>query len=169
VTTRVLGAREAAAAFRAGAEELRPLLRIAVDRCANDLLTLIRANASTGNHPPRERHIPGTGPGPNVATGNYRRSWRVKRGTAQIEDPTLAGGQGGFRRASIAAEVSTAAVQANRLEYGFVGADARGRNYSQPPYPHVNPAADVAEARLEAAVIAAVEVVVSSIARGGRP
>lgn len=31
-------------------------------------------NASTGEHPPGQPHIPGTGPGPNVARGNLRRS-----------------------------------------------------------------------------------------------
>ncbi len=30
----------------------------------------IRHHANTGSHPPHEGHIPGTGPGPNTATGN---------------------------------------------------------------------------------------------------
>lgn len=65
-------------------------------------------------------------PGPEVITGSYRASWHIER---QAE----------------AHVVTTGAPQAMRLEYGFVGEDALGRDYSQPPFPHVNPAADVIE------------------------
>jgi phage gpG-like protein len=34
-------------------------------------------NANTGSHPRGQRHIPGTGPGPNVVTGTLRRSIRT--------------------------------------------------------------------------------------------
>ncbi|OIJ97775.1 hypothetical protein BIV25_13285 [Streptomyces sp. MUSC 14] len=64
-------------------------------------------------------------PGPNVITGQYRASWDVRM--------TTSGGQ-------VTAEVFTDAPQARRLEYGFVGVDALGRYYRQPPYPHVEPA-----------------------------
>ena len=74
------------------------------------------------------------GPGPNVATGDYRRSWHVSRvpveGAAVLE-----------RWAS----VETNQVQAARLEYGFVGRDSLGRRYRQPAYPHMRPAADEVE------------------------
>lgn len=62
-------------------------------------------------------------PGPNVITGNYRRSWRT----------THSGNS---------STVHTSAPQARRLEYGFVGPDSLGRVYNQPPFPHVGPAID---------------------------
>ena len=65
-------------------------------------------------------------PGPRVVTGAYRASWHIENEA----------------NASI---VTTGAPQAMRLEYGFVGQDALGRNYSQPPFPHANPAADEIE------------------------
>ncbi|MFE7565406.1 HK97 gp10 family phage protein [Streptomyces sp. NPDC057539] len=64
-------------------------------------------------------------PGPNVITGQYRASWDVK--------VTVAGGQ-------VTAMVFTDAPQQRRLEYGFVGVDRLGRQYRQPPYPHIEPA-----------------------------
>ena len=36
-----------------------------------------KINANTGVHPRGQGHIPGTGPGPNVVTGNLRRSIRT--------------------------------------------------------------------------------------------
>lgn len=64
-------------------------------------------------------------PGPNVVTGQYRASWDVK--------VTVAGSQ-------VSAMVFTDAPQSRRLEYGFVGVDRLGRQYRQPPYPHIEPA-----------------------------
>jgi Bacteriophage HK97-gp10, putative tail-component len=64
-------------------------------------------------------------PGPRVITGQYRASWQVRVQTG-----------GG----AVTAEVFTDAPQARRLEYGFVGVDALGRHYRQPPYPHIGPA-----------------------------
>ena len=66
-------------------------------------------------------------PGPNAPTGNYRRS--INR---RVEK-TAAGSTG---------EVGTNMPQGPRLEMGFVGEDAIGRSYSQPPYPHFGPALD---------------------------
>lgn len=88
--------------------------------------TQIRANASTGFHSPGQPHIPGTGPGPNVASGDYRRSWRVETGYDATGNP--------------AALIASDAPQAARLEYGYVDVDALGRSYNQAPYPHVRPA-----------------------------
>lgn len=66
-------------------------------------------------------------PGPEYITGAYQDSFYY-----QVEDNGL-----------------TASVYAGsdepfalRLEYGFVGADAAGRTFSQPPFPHWGPAAD---------------------------
>lgn len=94
-----------------------------------ELLTTIRQNASTGFHAPGEPHIPGTGPGPNVATGDYRRSWALKTTPGEVF-------------------VFTNAPQGARLEYGFVGTDALGRNFNQPPYPHVRPAVEQVRPKL---------------------
>ena len=62
-------------------------------------------------------------PGPNVVTGDYRRSWTME---------AVPNGQ----------MVGTNKPQARRLEWGFYGADSLGRVYHQPPYPHVGPAYD---------------------------
>lgn len=65
-------------------------------------------------------------PGPNVITGDYRGSWQAT----------------GHRRLPHGAmcTLATDRPQARRLEFGFVGIDAIGRNYNQPPFPHVQPA-----------------------------
>lgn len=95
-------------------------------------LTRVRANASSAYQSSRgyRGHRSGTGPGPNVVTGDYRRS-------IAMEATRTREGATGF--------VFSNAVQARRLEYGFRGADALGRRYNQPPYPHFKPAADLAE------------------------
>lgn len=67
-------------------------------------------------------------PGPRAPTGDYRRSWFV-------EGWQLSTGEVGF-------VVGTLKPQGPRLEYGFVGVDAIGRYYDQPPYPHVGPAVE---------------------------
>uniref|UniRef100_A0AAU2V6Y4 HK97 gp10 family phage protein n=1 Tax=Streptomyces sp. NBC_00003 TaxID=2903608 RepID=A0AAU2V6Y4_9ACTN len=64
-------------------------------------------------------------PGPNVITGRYRASWDVKL--------DVSGGM-------VTGTVFTNAPQQHRLEYGFVGVDSLGRQYRQPPYPHIEPA-----------------------------
>jgi hypothetical protein len=87
----------------------------ALDHAALLLETRIKANAS----------LPAGGPpGPRAITGDYRASWNARK-------------TGRFQRT-----VGTDRPQARRLEYGFVGADALGRVYNQPPYVHVRPAVD---------------------------
>jgi hypothetical protein len=103
----------------------------AIHRVGAFTQTVVRANASSGAHPPGRPHIPGTGPGPNVATGDYRRGITL----------TTEEGDG-----MAAAEVSTAAVQAFRLEFGFIGRDSLGRLFRQPPFPHWGPAEEPATA-----------------------
>lgn len=105
----------------------------AVDQASAMLLTQIKANASGR-------------PGPNVDTGDYRRSWTRRKVP------------GGF-------SVGTNRPQARRLEYGFYGADSLGRVYAQPPYPHVGPAADL----IEPAFTRAMEEVVAAVTRGTVP
>lgn len=110
--------------------EINVLTSQAVWRAGARMWTQVRANASTASHPDRASrnrgHIPGTGPGPNVGTGDYRRSIKHAKGRD---------GSGPF------SVVSSNAVQAFRLEYGFTGTDSLGRSYRQPPYPHWEPAA----------------------------
>lgn len=65
-------------------------------------------------------------PGPRIVTGDYRRSFTT-------EPFRVLGGTGWV--------VGTNKVQGPRLEHGFSGTDSLGRNYNQPPYPHVTPAA----------------------------
>jgi hypothetical protein len=60
---------------------------------------------------------------------------------------------GGIGRAE--GRVWTNLDQNYRLEFGFVGKDSLGRNYNQPPYPHMRPAADEIEPEFFAAAAAA--------------
>lgn len=76
-------------------------------------------------------------PGPRVRTGNYRRS---------INSTVVLSGQ------ALIGTVGTAAPQARRLEYGFVGADRLGRVYDQPPFPHFGPAGQRTVAEFAAAM-----------------
>lgn len=64
-------------------------------------------------------------PGPRAPTGDYRRSIGLTNTT-----------QAGVAVSTIATNLP----QARRLEWGFFGEDALGRNYRQPPYPHWRPA-----------------------------
>jgi hypothetical protein len=66
-------------------------------------------------------------PGPRVQTGAYLASWGIERPS---DDTRI---------------VSTGSPYGRRLERGFVGMDALGRHYAQPPFPHVWPAADMVE------------------------
>lgn len=86
-----------------------------------------------------KRHASGR-PGPNVITGDYRRSWNTRRSGGNT-NPTWT--------------ISTNKPQGPRLEYGFYGVDSLGRMYHQAPLSHVQPAVDEAEPKLYAAVQAA--------------
>jgi len=114
----------------------------AVFRTGAQLQTLVRAKASSAYHPSaasaRRGHIPGTGPGPNVFTGDYRRSITLTTG---------------YQGAMPVAVVGTNAPQARALEYGRPG--------HQPPYPHWRPAAFEIERTFTAAVKAAISKVVN--------
>lgn len=80
-------------------------------------------------------------PGPNVITGEYRSSWTI--------DFT-------YDEGGLAAVVGTDEPYGRRLEFGFAGADATGRIFNQPPYPHVWPAADEVEPDFVAALAAGI-------------
>lgn len=91
--------------------------------------TRTKANAS----------LPASGPpGPRAITGDYRASWNTQK-TEETPD-------------SVTFTVGTDRPQGRRLEYGFVGRDALGRVYNQPPYPHLQPAIDATRPEFEAAV-----------------
>jgi hypothetical protein len=73
-------------------------------------------------------------PGPDIMTGMYIESIYVDVFTSGTTISLFAGSN---------------ADQANRLEYGFVGIDASGRKYNDPPRPHFRPAADSMAERWE--------------------
>jgi hypothetical protein len=62
-------------------------------------------------------------PGPNVITGAYRNSIKIRYETDMATGAS-------------AAIVGSDAPQAARLEFGFKGVDSLGRHYNQPPFPH---------------------------------
>lgn len=79
-------------------------------------------------------------PGPNVVTGAYRASWQVSEPAVMDHKRSGFLGLFGESQYQFGVSVSTDAPQANRLEYGFYGADSMGRVYRQAPLPHVRPA-----------------------------
>lgn len=119
--------------------------------------TKVRAGASTYTHrSTRDKrsapHVTTQDPdGPNVRTGDYRRS---------IQATT------GYEGAIPVGYVHTNAAQARRLEYGFRGTDSLGRRYNQPPYPHWQPAADWGQDKLEELVLRRVDEAIADFNRG---
>ncbi|MGW2719842.1 HK97 gp10 family phage protein [Streptomyces sp. NPDC001492] len=101
-----------AAALNRGSKEAVSAAETAMRHGAKALVVQVQRNASGR-------------PGPRVITGKYRASW-----------------QSDVHRAGpvIVAEVGTSAPQGRRLEFGFVGVDSLGRDYNQPPFPHLGPA-----------------------------
>jgi hypothetical protein len=81
-----------------------------------------KKNANTGTHPRGAGHIPGTGPGPNVVTGNLRRS---------IYSQTKIGFAGSY-----IAEVGASMVYARAVEMGHP------KWKSGVKYPYLVPAAE---------------------------
>lgn len=94
------------------AVKIRPAIEKGVKHTATLGIARIRGNASGR-------------PGPNVITGAYRNSWRS-------EMHALPHGA--------ACTIGTDLPYGRRLEFGFTGTDALGRNYAQPPFAHVQPA-----------------------------
>ena len=66
-------------------------------------------------------------PGPRAVTGDYRRSIAFRSY---------------YEPGGVSADVGTNKPQGRRLEFGFVGADSRGRVFDQAPLPHFGPALD---------------------------
>lgn len=109
---RMEGGGPLAARLEAGFKGFSRTLPTVVRRNGRELQRRVRANASGR-------------PGPNKITGDYWRS--IKYRTYKLPS-------------GLTAEVFSAAPQAYRLEYGFVGVDSLGRHYNQPPFPHFRPA-----------------------------
>ena len=105
------GAAEAISGLARLDDNIKSALVVGVGRGAQGAVSVVRGNASGR-------------PGPRVITGAFRRSINSASG------PT---GDGAVGR------VGTNAVQGARLEFGFVGPDALGRVYNQPPYPYLQP------------------------------
>jgi hypothetical protein len=127
----VAGAQSLAAQFANGAARVEALVPVVVEKAATDLVALTQQNASHR-------------PGPNAPTGDYRGSWEPR--PVEDADPTATSWSAGTDR-----------VQANRLEYGFVGTDALGRVYDQDPLPHHGPAVDVIDPIFELAMAEVIE------------
>lgn len=104
-------------------------MQVAAAIDAHGLLVGARVQAAVAHHGlrlqsmvKRNASLPRSGPpGPRLQTGDYVRSMYLHVGV-------------------LVAEVGTNKPQARRLEFGFTGMDALGRNYDQPPYPHFGPA-----------------------------
>ncbi|MGI5143722.1 MULTISPECIES: HK97 gp10 family phage protein [unclassified Streptomyces] len=107
-------AAQVAAALQGRAERVLPQTVAVVQHYAMLLETQIKANASGR-------------PGPNVITGDYRRSWTHEVHTAGDV---------------VMGVVGTNKPQARRLEFGYIGPDSLGRIFDQPPFPHVGPAVE---------------------------
>lgn len=113
---------ELAAKLELAAKKVGPAIAHAVEHTGTLGQARIRGNASGR-------------PGPNVITGAYRNSWQTD--TRRIPHGAIC-------------TLGTNAPQGRRLEFGFVGMDSIGRNYNQPPFPHVQPALPFIEATLMA-------------------
>lgn len=98
------------------------------------LQTAVKRHASQ----PRTNPRPSSSPeGPRHLLGTYNRSIN-RRTTRRANTSTV--------------EVGTNAVQGARLEFGFQGVDAKGRNVNQRAYPHFAPALDEVQPAFEEAV-----------------
>lgn len=125
----VVGADVVALDFVAASRESDAKLRAVVRHHGHLLRTRVMRNASGR-------------PGPNVVTGDYRRSITVEFYEAD--------GQ-------FIATVGTNSPQGRRLEFGFHGADSLGRVYAQPPLPHFGPALDATAPEFNAAIALTLE------------
>lgn len=103
---------ELAARLESAAHRIGPAIARGVEHTGTLAQARIRGNASGR-------------PGPNVITGAYRNSWQTE--TRRLPYGAMC-------------TIGTNAPQGRRLEFGFVGTDSLGRNYNQPPFPHVEPA-----------------------------
>lgn len=135
VVMQVFGYKEVAADFQLVGASAQAKANAIARQTAQELVLAIQAHASGR-------------PGPNVITGEYLASWYVDQGGG------IGAGANGAGEQSFT--VTTDALQANRLEYGFSGVDSMGRSYHQPPFPHVGPAIDEVEPTMADALAAVI-------------
>lgn len=128
---RVNGAKEIIAALTEGAERITPLVEVAVRGVAVELKTSTQRNA-TGR------------PGPNAPTADYIASWR--------DEPTERRKDLAPKTEAVSRSVYSDAVQAHRLEFGYVGDDSSGRHVDAPPFPHMWPAIEAVTPLFHAAM-----------------
>lgn len=112
---RVDGADRLIAELTAAAVQVPLVMEAVVDASADALNAAAKSNA-TGR------------PGPDDLSGDYRESWSVEEVDG---DPT-----------EVARSVGSDHPAAHRLEWGFIGTDAAGRQVDAPPYAHLGPAID---------------------------
>ena len=130
--SRVDGADDLIRALTEGADQVTPLMTVALDGSATLVKDSTQANASHR-------------PGPELETSDYRDSWRT--GESRYEkDRDEAGGE------VVTTSVYTEEPQGHRLEWGFVGTDSKGRQVNSPPYAHLGPAIDAVRPTFEAAM-----------------
>lgn len=126
VTVAVVGGREVALEFADfGVRSTASISKI-VTHYGHLLRTQVMRNASGR-------------PGPNVITGDYRRSITVEFIREQAGS-------------SVSAVIGSNNPQARRLEFGFHGEDSLGRHYNQAPLPHFGPAFDFISPQFETAL-----------------
>lgn len=121
------------AALKAKAVKLDSASKAGVMAVAFAVQKQAKINAFTGKHAPGERHIPGTGPGPNVATGLLRRSISVRQ-------------RKGFE--SYVASVGPTVVYARAVELGHPRWKSRVR------YPYLRPAATLVRKKAKSIFLA---------------
>lgn len=113
------------------AADLRGLAEAATDRVHKAVVAagaLLQTNIKRRANEPRTAPRPSTSPeGPRLLTGNYSRS--INRQTTRTATASRT-------------QTGTNAVQAMRLEVGFVGVDSLGRTINQRAYPHFSPGFD---------------------------
>ena len=100
-------------------DRLQEAVKYAIGRAGRAVDRQAKLNASTGVHKRGTPRIPGSGPGPNVITGNLRRSIRTK--VVGFGD-------------TYAAEVSASAIYARAVEKGLP-------EWNGVKYPYLEPAA----------------------------
>lgn len=74
MTIRITNLAQVLEGFDLTEQKVNDAARFAIGMAAAEVERQAKKNANTGTHPRGQGHIPGTGPGPNVQTGNLRRS-----------------------------------------------------------------------------------------------
>lgn len=127
ITVAVINGREVAAEFALQSQMAPERVRRAVDLWGDILLYTIKGMADGA-------------PGPEIRTGRYHAS--IRKETS-------------FSTGNFEVGVGTDEPYGYRLELGFSGVDAAGRQTSSAPYPHYGPAMNALEGTFEAEILRA--------------